>query len=139
MALKISDLGTTLQICFLYPATLKSAGYYVIPSIQKIAFECPSVRSSVRPSISQSAHRFHSLLGAFFNPFSTNLLLELILGRSVLGLQMGKFWQISTELRPLIDVRNWFSLSIFGIPLPIFFKLGMRVDSVKECSGIADG
>ena len=23
-----------------------------------------------------------------------------------LGLQMGKFWQISTELRPLIDVRN---------------------------------
>ena len=41
---------------------------------------------------------------------------------------LGKFWQISTELRPLIDVRNWFSLSIFGIPLPIFFKLGMRVD-----------
>ena len=63
----------------------------------------------------------------------------MILGRSVLGLQMGKFWQISTELRPLIDVRNWCSLSIIGIPLPIFFKLGMRVDTVKECSGIADG
>ena len=47
---------------------------------------------------------------------------------------MGKFWQIRTELRPLIDVRNWFSLSIFGIPLPIFLKLGMRVDIVKECS-----
>ena len=60
-------------------------------------------------------------------------------GRSVLGLQMGKFWQISTELPPLIDFRNWFSLSIFGIPLPIFFKLGMRGDIVKECSGIADG
>ena len=54
-------------------------------------------------------------------------------------LQMGKFWQISTELRPLIDVSNLFSLSIFGISLPIFFKLGMRVDIVKECSGIADG
>ena len=62
---------------------------------------------------------------------------------------MGKFWQISTELRPLVDVINWFSLSIFGIPLPIFFKpvtynrslfkLGMSVDIVKECSGIADG
>ena len=52
---------------------------------------------------------------------------------------MGKFWQIATELRPLIDVRNWFSLSIFGIHLPIFFKPGMRVDIVKECSGIADG
>ena len=41
---------------------------------------------------------------------------------------MGKLWQISTELRPLIDVCNWFSLSVFDIPLPIFFKLGMRVD-----------
>ena len=40
---------------------------------------------------------------------------------------------------PMIDVRNWFSFSIFGIPLPIFFKLGIRVDIVKECSGIADG
>ena len=52
---------------------------------------------------------------------------------------MSKFWQISTEFWPLIDVRNWFSLSIFGIPLPIFSKLGMRVDIVKDCSGIADG
>ena len=52
---------------------------------------------------------------------------------------MGKFWQKSTELRPLIDVGNWFSLSIFGIPLPIFFKLGMRVDIGKECPGIAYG
>ena len=52
---------------------------------------------------------------------------------------MGKFWQISTELQPLIDVRNWFSLSICGIPLLIFFKLDMRVNIVKECSGIADG
>ena len=52
---------------------------------------------------------------------------------------MGKFWQRSTELQPLIDIRNCFSLSIFGIPLPIFFKLGMRVNIVKECSGIADG
>ena len=52
---------------------------------------------------------------------------------------MGKFWQISTELWPLIDVRIWFLLSFFGIPLPIFFKLGIRVDIVKECSGIADG
>ena len=52
---------------------------------------------------------------------------------------MGKFWQISTELRPLIDIRNWFSLSIFGIPLLIFFKLGMRVDIVKEWSAIAYG
>ena len=44
---------------------------------------------------------------------------------------MGKFRQISTELKPLIDVRNLFSLSIFGIFLPIFFKPGIRVDIEK--------
>ena len=100
---------------------------------------CPSVGPPACPSVRPSAHRFHYLLGAFFNQFSSNLIWEFILGRSVLSLQMGKFWQISTELRPLINVWNWFSLSIFGIPLPIFFKLGMRVDIVKECSRIADG
>ena len=52
---------------------------------------------------------------------------------------MGKFWQISTELRPLTDIRKWFSLSTFCIPVPIFFKLAMRVDIEKECPGIADG
>ena len=52
---------------------------------------------------------------------------------------MSIFWLISTELRPLIEDRNWFSLSIFGIPLPIFFKLSMRVDIGKECPGIEDG
>ena len=60
------------------------------------------------------------------------------IGKECPGIAYGKFWQISTELRPLIDVKNCFSLSIFGIPLPIFFKLVMRVDIVKECSGIAD-
>ena len=42
---------------------------------------------------------------------------------------MGKFWQISTELRPLIDARNWFSLSIFGIFLselwPLIYRLSL--------------
>ena len=32
-----------------------------------------------------------------------------------------------------------FPLSIFAIPLLIFFKPGMRINIVKECSGIADG
>ena len=52
---------------------------------------------------------------------------------------MGKFRQISTELWPLIDIKNRFSLSIFGISLPIFFKLCMKVDIGKECLGLADG
>ena len=66
-------------LCFVYAATLKSAGYYVIPSIQKIAFNvrlfvCLSVRLSVCLYVRPSANRFHSLLGAFFNQFSLNLL-----------------------------------------------------------------
>ena len=52
---------------------------------------------------------------------------------------MGKVLTNKYRVTALIDIRNWFSLSIFGIPLPIFFKLGMRVNIVKECSGIADG
>ena len=52
---------------------------------------------------------------------------------------MSKFRQISTELWPLIDVRNWFSFSVFGISLPIFFILCMRVDIGKECVRIEDG
>ena len=52
---------------------------------------------------------------------------------------MGKFRQIRTELLPLIDVRNWFSFSIFGISLPIFFKLCLRVDIGKEGLEIEDG
>ena len=52
---------------------------------------------------------------------------------------MDTFWQINTELRPMIDVRNWFSLSIFGIPLSIFFKLGVSVGIGNECPGIGDG
>ena len=41
--------------------------------------------------------------------------------------------------QPLIDVRYWFSLSIFGTSLPIFFKLAIRVNIGEECLGIADG
>ena len=93
----------------------------VIPSIQKIVLECPSVHQ----------RRFSLSAGSIFNQFSSNLLRELILGRSVLGLQMGKFWQISTELRLLIDVSNLYLLSIFGIFLPIFIILGIRVDIEK--------
>ena len=35
---------------FLYPATVKSAGYYVIPSVKNLSL---SVRLSVRPSVRQ--------------------------------------------------------------------------------------
>ena len=48
-------------------------GYDVIPSIQKIAFECPSVsqslRLSVRTYIRPSAHLFHSAVSIFYPVF----------------------------------------------------------------------
>ena len=51
---KLSNVGINREYhvhVFLYPATLKSVGYYVIPSVQKSAFECPSVRLSGRLSV----------------------------------------------------------------------------------------
>ena len=52
---------------------------------------------------------------------------------------MGKFRQISTELWPLIDARNRFSLYLLHFCLPILFKLGIMDDIGKECLWIADG
>ena len=125
-----------LILCFYTPPLLKvEVLCYTLHS--KNASECPSVWPSVCTSVRQRI--VFTLCWERFNQFSSNLLWELTFGRSVLGSQMGKLWQISTEFRPLIDVGNWFSLTIFGIPLPIFFKLGLRVNILKECSGIADG
>ena len=55
---------------------------------------------------------FHLLFLAFLYQFSQNFTRELILGRSVFGLQMDKFYQIITELWPLIDVQNCVLLNI---------------------------
>ena len=52
---------------------------------------------------------------------------------------MGKFRQISTELWPWIDIRNWFSFSIFSISLSIFFKLCMRADIGRSVLGLKMG
>ena len=45
----------------LYPASLKSARYYVIPSTQIFAFECPSVRLSVRQRFVSALYLEHCL------------------------------------------------------------------------------
>ena len=56
-----SEKKNIFLLHFLYPATLKSAGYYVIPSIQKIAFERPSVHPSVCPSVCLPVRALFSL------------------------------------------------------------------------------
>ena len=72
-------------MCLLYPATLKSTGYYVIMSIQKLRSSvCPSVRLFVRPS----AHRFHSLLGAF-KPIFFKLAMRVDIGKECPGVADG--------------------------------------------------
>ena len=69
----------------------------------------------------------------FFLPIFFKLGIRGDIGKECLVIADG----IGTELWPLIDIRNWFLLSIFGISLPIFFELCMRVD-IEECLGIAD-
>ena len=75
---------------------------------QKIEFECPSVCLSVRPSTRQCFVSGLNLEHLFFK-----LLQEFISGRNSLGLKIGKFRQISTELWPLIYVKISF-LDFFG-------------------------
>ena len=70
--LPVSKSGPQLlfrRMTFLYPATLKSVGYYFIPALKKNAFECSSVRVSVRLSIHPSVLRFHFLSGIFLTDF----------------------------------------------------------------------
>ena len=67
----------------LYPAYLKSAGYNVIPSIKKIAFECPSVCLSVPQRIvSLSA-------GSIFQPIFFKLALKVDIGKECPGIAEG--------------------------------------------------
>ena len=63
--------STTVSLAgFLYPATLKSGGYSVLPSIQKkIAFKCPSVRLYVPPAVRQRI-----ILTRYWEHFLTNFL-----------------------------------------------------------------
>ena len=70
-----------------------------------------------------------SIFGFF--PIFFKLDIRVDIESSVLVLQIDKFRQISTDLWPLIDVINWFSLSIFGISLPFSFKLCMKRSSFK--------
>ena len=70
------------------------------------------LRWSVRPSVRPSAHRFNSA-GSIFQPIFFKLAMRVDIGKECPGMQMGKFWQISTELWPLIEVRNWFSLYLW--------------------------
>ena len=74
---------------------------------------------SVHPSVSTS---FLLSIWCIFLLIFFKLIKKLILGRSVFGLLMGKFHQISTELWPLIDVRNTFRSLPLAFFLPIFFK-----------------
>ena len=72
----------TYTIFFLYPAPLKSAGYYVIPSVQKFAFECPSVRPSVSASFQLSA-------GWIFKPIFFKLGMRVDIGKACPGIADG--------------------------------------------------
>ena len=137
----MGEIKSLHGLAIMFTSFLSSADYYTQPlkkcGVSQFYHPFKKLRSSVRPSVRPSVRqRIVLLLGTFLTNFLQTCYESW--GRSVLGLHMGKLWQISTEVQPLMDVRNWFSLSSFGIPIPIFFKLGMGVDIVKECSRIAD-
>ena len=72
-------------------------------------------------------------------PKDQTFIFYLLLGRSGLGLKMGKFRQMSAELWPLIYVKIAFMGSILSIYCPIFFKLCIGVHIRKEWFEIEDG
>ena len=73
------------------------------------------------------------------NGFSSNLVCLLILWRPDLGLLMGKFHQFLTELSAC-DMSVFFFLDDNFSKYQWFFtKLGMCIDIVKLCFGIANG
>ena len=76
---------------------------------KKNALECPSVCPSIHPSVHQ---RF--LSGLYFEHILTTFL-QTSLGKSGLGLKMGKFHLISMELWPLIYVKISFPGSVLSI------------------------
>ena len=71
LLIHISGWGNSNPV--LYPATLNKCGGSCYTLRQKIAFECPSVCLSIRPSVRPSALGSYSLPDAFFNQFSSNL------------------------------------------------------------------
>ena len=97
---------------------------------------CPSIS---RMSISASVFRFRMITWVNVNGFSPNLVCALILWQSGLGLLMGKFLQILTEL----SARDMSIFSFLDDNLSkrqrIFTKLGVCIDIVEIWIWIANG
>ena len=89
---------------------------------------------SVRPSVSFPDDNLVNI-----NGFSPNLVYALILWRSGLGLLMGKFHQILTELCARDTPIFLFQDDDFSKRRWIFTKLGMCIDIVDIWMGIANG
>ena len=77
---EMSKFGQKLR--FLYPTTLKSAGYYVLPSIQKM---CSSVCPSACMSVCMSVCHFLSA-GSIFEPIFFKLAMRVDIGKECPGI-----------------------------------------------------
>ena len=100
---------------------------------------CFKLSVSVRPSLVLCISCLvDKLTGVNINGFSPNLVCALILSRSGLGLLMGKFRQIMTVI-----CLGHAPFSFPGDNLSKlqcnFTKLGMCIDIVEICFGIANG
>ena len=97
------------------------------------------VRRLSRTSLCPSVFRFRMITWVNIDGFSPNLVCALILWRSGLGLLMGKFRQILTEL-PVQDTPIFlFTDDNLSKRQWIFTKLGMCIDIVEIWIWIANG
>ena len=100
-----------------------------------------AVHVSIHLSYVHPYFRFWAIILVNVSGFSPNSVCTLILWRSGLGLLMGKFRQFLTELH----LSAW-DMSVFSFPdynvskyQWIFTKLGVCIDIVETCFGIANG
>ena len=134
----VLNICISREQCFLYPATQKVAGYYVIPSELWVSVRRPSIRPSVRPS----ALRFRALTLVAFELFFQTLrrhwyrrgvVWDCKWANFVLKQQSYGPWCMSKILCASFPCSNFITF------LPIFFKLCIDIGIGQEWYEIASG
>ena len=123
-------------LSFLYPATQKVEGYYVIPSELWVSVH----PSSVHPSVSTS---FPCSNFSTFWPIFFKLCIDIGIGEEWYGIASGliSFWKQQSYgpwcMSKMLCAS--FPCSNFSTFLPIFFKLCIGIGIGQEWYGIASG
>ena len=97
----------------------------------------PSICMSIRPSV--CPHHFRSIIWVFFHGISSSFAYILLSGMSGMGLLIGEFRQFFLRCY-LPETRPFFRFRMIRSKYQwIFTKLGMWIDIMVICYGIANG